>query len=141
VGVTAAFTALGGAAVSVIKGPPPPMATQSLVPPEMAGARAMFRLIWPPLLAVIGVLPVLAARSADRKGLAVVPPVVGTAQVVALLIFMIAAWVRFQEEAHVWWDAQMSAARGAGRAGAAGGDSAGDDDAPGKGAAGGTPGH
>ena len=62
--VPAALAALGGAAVSVIKGPPPPLTPQQALIPEAAGARAMGRLLWPPLIAVLGVLPVLAAHSA-----------------------------------------------------------------------------
>ena len=109
--VAGALAATGGAAVSVVKGPPPPAATQSLVPPEIAGARAMFRLIWPPAIAVLGVLPVLAGRAAHRRGLPLAPSLAGAAQGEILLVLMVLAWVRFQAEAHLWWDAQMSAAR------------------------------
>lgn len=109
--MTGVLAALGGAAVSVIKGPPPPAATQSLVPPEIAGARAMFRLVWPPTIAVLGVLPLLAGRAAHRRGLALAPALAGAAQGEILLVLMVLAWVRFQAEAHLWWDAQMSAAR------------------------------
>jgi hypothetical protein len=115
--VTGALAATGGAAVSVIKGPPPPAATQSLVPPEIAGARAMFRLIWPPAIAVLGVLPVLAGRAAHRRGLPLAPSLAGAAQGEILLVLMVLAWVRFQAEAHLWWDVQMSAARPAPRSG------------------------
>jgi hypothetical protein len=109
--MTGVLAALGGAAVSVIKGSPPPAATQSLVPPEIAGARAMFRLVWPPTIAVLGVLPLLAGRAAHRRGLPLAPALAGAAQGEILLVLLVLAWVRFQAEAHLWWDAQMSAAR------------------------------
>jgi hypothetical protein len=107
----AALAALGGAVVSVLKGPPPPLSPQATLMPEAAGARAMGRLLWSPLMAVLGVLPVLGARSAlDHHH----PVVAGAAPLVQLVIALVVgwvAWVRWQEAAHAWIDKQMELTR------------------------------
>jgi hypothetical protein len=107
----AGLAALAGATVSVIKGPPPPLAPQQWMSIETAGLRMAGRLLWPPLLAVIGVLPILAGRAAartvPRPPARMVSPVAAVAAVVpAILIVagLAAVWVRFQEDAHAWWD-------------------------------------
>jgi hypothetical protein len=109
--VPAGLAALAGATVSVIKGPPPPLAPQQWMSIETAGLRMAGRLLWPPLLAVIGVLPLLAARAAARTvpqpPARPVGPVAAAAGLVPLIVLVAgfaAVWVRFQEEAHAWWD-------------------------------------
>jgi hypothetical protein len=109
--VPAALSSLGAAAVSVIKGPPPPFSPQQSLVPEAAGARAMGRLLWPPIISVLGVLPVVAGRQAARHGHAVGAATAAAEQLVVFLIAGLAAWVRWQEEAHRWFDQQMEAAR------------------------------
>jgi hypothetical protein len=109
--VPAALSSLGAAAVSVIKGPPPPFSPQQSLVPEAAGARAMGRLLWPPVISVLGVLPVVAGRQAARHGHPVGAATAAAEQLVVLLVAGLAAWVRWQEEAHRWFDQQMEAAR------------------------------
>jgi hypothetical protein len=111
----AVWCGLGGAAVSVIKGPPPPLTSQALMP-EASGARAMGRLLWPPILATLGVLPLLAARDAFRGGQPIVPALSAAEQGVLLVVAAIVAWVRWQEEMHAWFAAQMEVATGSGGA-------------------------
>jgi hypothetical protein len=120
--IPAALAALGGAAVSVIKGPPPPLAPQQALMPEAAGARAMGRLLWPPMIATFGVLPVLAARSAHEHGHPALAGLSAAIQPIVILIAGLAAWVRFQEEAHAWFAEQMrvSKADAKGKPGVAG---------------------
>ncbi|HLY83913.1 MAG TPA: hypothetical protein VKQ71_13055 [Acidimicrobiales bacterium] len=113
----AAFAALGGAAVSVLKGPPPPLSPQQALMPEAAGARAMGRLLWPPIIAVIGVLPVLGGRNAWRHHQPILVGLSTGLQPVIFLVIGVIVWVRFQEEAHVWFARQMDTAK----TGAAGG--------------------
>jgi hypothetical protein len=109
--IPAALAALGAAAVSVIKGPPPPLAPQQALMPEAAGARAMGRLLWPPLLATFGVLPILAARSARDHGQQPLAGLGAAIQPLIILVVGLVAWVRFQEEAHAWFAQQMDAAK------------------------------
>jgi hypothetical protein len=107
----AGLAALAGATVSVVKGPPPPLAPQQWISIETAGLRLAGRLLWPPLLAVIGVLPLLAGRAAVRsvprppaRPVGPVAAVAAFVPVVLLAAGLAGVWVRFQEEAHAWWD-------------------------------------
>ncbi len=109
--VPAALAALGGAAVSVIKGPPPPLSPQQALIPEAAGARAMGRLLWPPIIAILGVAPILSAHSAERHGQPVLAALSASVQPVLFLIAGVIAWVRFEEEAHAWFAQQMEVAK------------------------------
>jgi hypothetical protein len=106
--VPSALAGLGGAVVSVIKGPPPALSSQVALMPEAAGARAMGRLIWPPLIAVLGVLPILSARDAFRHHHPVIAGTATLLQLVILLDLGVGAWVRWQEEAHAWFAEQMA---------------------------------
>ena len=102
----ASLAALAGAAVSVMKGPPPPLSPQQWMSLETAGVRLAGRLLWPPTLAVLGLLPLLAGRSATRP----VPAVAGAGAGVVVLVVFAAAWVRFQADAHAWWDKTVASA-------------------------------
>ena len=111
--VPAAIAGLGGAAVSVIKGPPPPLTPDQALIPEAAGMRAMGRLLWPPIIAIAGVVPILAAHSAERRGQSVLGALSAIMQPVIILLVGVVAWVRFQEEAHIWIETQMDAGQAA----------------------------
>ncbi len=94
--------ALAGALTSVVQGPPPlASATDTLLPPEAAGARAVVRTVWPPLLATLGVAPLLAGRpgSGSSSPVAVIAAVTIP---VYVLLGVIAAWVRWREPIHAW---------------------------------------
>ena len=55
VALPAAGAALAAATTSVIQGPPPvASASNLLLPPEVAGVRALVRTLWPPILATRG---------------------------------------------------------------------------------------
>jgi hypothetical protein len=109
--VPAVLCALGAGAMSVVKGPPPALTSQSMVMPEAAGARAVGRLLWPPIMSVIGLIPVVAARSAAQHHQSVVVATASVDQLVALLAIFGVAWVRYQEDAHRWWVSQMTEAK------------------------------
>jgi hypothetical protein len=106
----AALAAAGGAALSVLQGIQEPSATWDLIPPEVAGMRSAFRIAGPPVLAVIGCLPVALARSAlendgDPFGAAT------TGAVIALVFTALAAgWIHQREQIKAWFrDLQESA--------------------------------
>ena len=106
----AALAASGGAALSVLQGIQEPSATWDLIPPEVAGMRSAFRIAGPPVLAVIGCLPVALARSAlendgDPFGAAT------TGAVIALIFTALAAgWIHQREQIKAWFrDLQESA--------------------------------
>ena len=105
--VPATLCGLAAAATSVVKGAPPPLSSQASLVPEAAGARAMARLLFPLLMAVIGVLPVIAARDAAMHHHPILPALVSLEQLVLLVVIGFLAWVRYQDDAHSWWQQQM----------------------------------
>jgi hypothetical protein len=80
------------------------------MPPEVAGMRLVYRTAWPPGMAVIGTVPVLAARTAARHGVSAVPVALATGGGVLVLFIIVCGWVRERERVHAWWRAQMNAA-------------------------------
>ena len=113
----AALAAAGGAALSVLQGIQEPSATWDLIPPEVAGMRSAFRIAGPPILAVIGCLPVVLARSAlendgDPFGAAT------TGAVIALIFTGLAAgWIHQREQIKAWFhDLQETAGTAPGAA-------------------------
>jgi hypothetical protein len=108
----AALGGVAGALVSVVSGAPSSAGGDawSLLPPEVAGMRLAFRTGWPPALAVIGALPVLAARTAARNNMPAAPAAVAAAVGVLVLFVLVCAWVRLRGRIHAWWRAQMELA-------------------------------
>jgi len=104
VGAVGGLLAACGAVVSVVQGAPEAVDTLSMSTPEIAGARTVFRTAWPPGLAVLGTVPLLAARAAERG--ASEPPPLAAAATVALpllvLVVILGGWVRFRDDIHAW---------------------------------------
>jgi hypothetical protein len=112
--VPAALGAAAGAVVNVLMGAPDPAGSASgawaVAPPEAAGMRLLFRLVWPPALATFGILPVLLAREALQDGrppaeaaLAGVLPGIG-------IFLLVAGWARYRQDIATWWSSQMGQA-------------------------------
>ena len=96
----ASLAAVAAASVAAIQGPPPLFSsTDSLMPPEVAGARAVIRMVWPPLIATAGVAPILAGRRAESATDAV-KQVGSVALAAILLLALVLYWVRYREELH-----------------------------------------
>lgn len=89
-----------GAAVTVVSEAILETSQEAFIPPEVAGPRLLFRTVWPPLIAVIGLVPVLVARGAARDGTDPVAVVATTAVPVALLCAVVFLWVRFRADLH-----------------------------------------
>jgi hypothetical protein len=101
----AALAAAGGAALSVLQGIQEPSATWDLAPPEVAGMRTVGRVVGPPLVAVIGCLPIVLGRAAlDRD-----PPgdpfgAATTGAVVALIVIGLTfGWIHQRDEIKAWF--------------------------------------
>ncbi len=104
VGAVAGLLAGCGAVVSVVQGAPDAVDVLAMATPEIAGARTVTRTAWPPGLAVLGTLPLLAAR-ASVEGVQDPPPLAAAATAVLPLLvvaFLLAGWVRFRDDIHRW---------------------------------------
>lgn len=99
----AALAAAAGAALSVLSGIQEPSASWDLVPPEVQGTRTALRVGGPPLVAVIGVVPVALARSALQRG---TDPfgAAATGAVIALVVAALAVgWIHQREQIKAWF--------------------------------------
>lgn len=99
----AGLAAGAGAALSVLQGIQEPSSSWELVPPEVQGMRTAFRVGGPPLLAVIGCLPVFVARhvldnGGDPYGAA------ASAAVFALVATALAVgWIHQRDNIKAWF--------------------------------------
>jgi hypothetical protein len=102
--VPATLGASAGGLVSLVSGDSPPSAgTQAALPPEAAGFRLAFRTAWPPLLAVLGVVPLLVARAGYEDGRSAIVGAALAAIPVALVAALVFGWVRVRDDIHAWW--------------------------------------
>jgi hypothetical protein len=110
--IPAALGAVAGAIVSVVSGAPSAAGGDawSLLPPEVAGIRLAFRTGWPPALAVIGTLPVLAARATARNHMPAAQGALTAGVGVLILFVVVCGWLRMRSRIHAWWRAQMELA-------------------------------
>jgi hypothetical protein len=69
-----------------------------MVPDELAGTRVLYRLLWPPALALAGALPILSARNAAVRGDPVVAATIGATSLVVLLATVGILWTRYRAE-------------------------------------------
>ena len=104
-----ALGAVAGGIVSVLSGQGSSGGggSWSLAPPEAQGMRLAFRTAWPPALAVIGTLPVLAARAAEEAGKPAAPAAATATLGVAALFVVVCGWVRMRDEIGAWFNEQM----------------------------------
>jgi hypothetical protein len=105
----AALGAAAGGVASVVMGAPEQTDTAMMLPPELTGMRVVVRTVWPPLLATLGVAPVLGARVAADHGVAPIRGAAIAAAPMAVVFAFVCAWVRFRDQAKAWWRAQLEA--------------------------------
>jgi hypothetical protein len=105
-----ALGGVGGALVSTLSGPPTVSDAWTLAPPEAQGMRLVVRTAWPPIIAVVGALPLLAARAAERNG-DVGSAAASSATIgVVVLFLLVCGWVRMRDRIAEWWRGQMETA-------------------------------
>lgn len=102
-----ALGSVAGAVVSVLSGPPSTDGTWTMAPPEAQGLRLAVRTAWPPGLAVIGTLPVLAARAATGAASRGVRPATAAGLAIVGLFTLVCGWVRVRDDISAWWAQQM----------------------------------
>lgn len=91
--VSASSAATVAAALSIKR-----LDAATLIPnPETDGPRLLIRLLWPPALATVGALPVLASSRAALDGGEVVASAVNTLSLVLVPIGLAWAWVRVRD--------------------------------------------
>ena len=98
--VTAAVTAVAGASISVVSEAVLDAGDAAMMPPEVTGPRVVIRTLWPPLVAVIGVTPVLLAQRAMRLGNDPIPPALTLAIPILVLAGAVFMWVKYREDIH-----------------------------------------
>ncbi|MCL2393985.1 MAG: hypothetical protein FWC87_04780 [Acidimicrobiaceae bacterium] len=115
--IPCALTGLAGATISVVQGAPANFssATSALLPPEANGFRAIFRMVWPPAVAIIGFLPLFAARHLQPGQGTRVGRVAGLQPLILILVVLVAVWVRYRDDIHAWFAKTMEEAKAAQR--------------------------
>lgn len=107
----AGLLGLVGAVTSVAM--EPPSSGGDLLPAEIAGVKVVVRAIWAPALVLIGLTPLLAARSAFRHHTGAGPgPAAASAGVLPLMVGVLGlGWLRFREDLHQYFTAPVPAKR------------------------------
>ena len=103
-GVMAGLLAACGASISVVQGAPDPVDTLSMVTPEIAGTRTVIRTALPPTIAILGLMPLLAARASDQ-GAGEPPPMaaaMNVALLLSMLVILVGGYIRFRDEIRLW---------------------------------------
>jgi len=98
--IPAALAGVSGAAITVASEATLDTSQEAIMPPEVAGPRLLFRTVWPPAVAVIGMLPLLAARAAVEQNRPPAPAVTTFAIPVVVLCMVVFGWVRFRQDIH-----------------------------------------
>lgn len=96
----AALAGVSGAAITVVSEVAVAAGDEAVMPPEVAGPRLLFRTVWPPAVAVIGMLPLLAARVAVEAGKDPAPAVTTWSIPVVVLALVVIGWIRFRADIH-----------------------------------------
>jgi len=115
--IPCALTGLAGATISVVQGAPANFssATSALLPPEANGFRAIFRMVWPPAVAIIGFLPLFVARHIRPGQGSRLGRVAGLQPLILILVVLVAVWVRYRDDIHAWFAKAMEEAKAAQR--------------------------
>ena len=101
-----ALLATVGSSVSIVMGPP--TADNLMLPAEAAGAKMVMRVLWAPVLVLLGLTPLLIARSTVTKG-QLPGRAAASASVMPIMIGVLGLlWVRFREPAHLWLKASTT---------------------------------
>jgi hypothetical protein len=107
-----AVAGTAGAVVSALMGAPAASdEVSAMLPPEFAGMKNVIRAAWPPAIALLGVVPIIAAYAAVNGGNPPWSAELAGAVGAVLVSVLVAVWVRFREDIHDWWKASMEEAK------------------------------
>ncbi len=104
-----ALLGLVGAIASVVM--EPPASGGDFLPAEIAGVKVVLRAIWSPALVLVGLIPLLVARSALHRHVAPGPAAV-SASILPLMVGILGvAWLRFREDVHEYFSMTAATAQ------------------------------
>lgn len=103
--------AVAGAVISVLMGAPKPADNLAMISPEVAGMRNLLRTAGPPLVGVIGVTPLLAARVALRHQADSTQAELAASLAVLVVAAITFGWVRFRDDIRAWFKNAMEEAK------------------------------
>lgn len=110
--VPMAMLGIAGAVVSALMGAPSANDELSaMLPPEFAGIKNVIRAVWPPVIAVLGALPFLAAFASADAGESPWSAEAAAAFGGVFVAVLVGIWVRYREDIHDWWAASMNEAK------------------------------
>lgn len=93
----AGLAATAGATISVVQGAPSTFSsTDVMLPPEAAGARAIGRILIPPVVATAGIAPILGGRS-PAAHVSALQSVIGLEPPLLILVILVGVWLRYRD--------------------------------------------
>jgi hypothetical protein len=99
--IPACAAAVFGAAASVATAPFDIASMNTMIPPETLGAQLIFRMIWPPAVAVLATLPVLAAKSAFEDHLSPFGGAMSFLLPVSTMLALVGLWLSRRKPSRV----------------------------------------
>ena len=105
--LSGAFGAVAGASISVVSEVQVGDTNPAMFSPEVAGPRVVIRTLWPPMVSVIGLIPVLMAQRSMRAGDDIVRPAIAGASIAIALAALVFTWVRYRADLHATMAASM----------------------------------
>jgi len=105
----AALLGLVGAVASVVM--EPPAGGGDFLPAEIAGVKVVLRALWSPALVVVGLTPLLVARSALHRHLAPGPAALSASILPVMVGVLGIGWLRFREDVHEYFSMSTAAAK------------------------------
>lgn len=106
IGIPATMAGLAGAVINAVKGAPDPASEANaglFMPPEVSGMTTVIRAVWPPVVSIIGSVPVVALVKAVEKNQNVPGTMARTALGVFSVCFLTAGWVRQRDHIRAWF--------------------------------------
>jgi hypothetical protein len=105
----ASLLGLVGAVASVVM--EPPAGGGDFLPAEIAGVKVVLRALWSPALVLVGLTPLLVARSALHRHLAPAPAALSGSVLPVMVGVLGIAWLRFREDVHEYFSMSAAAAK------------------------------
>ncbi|MDQ6782904.1 MAG: hypothetical protein M3063_05565 [Actinomycetota bacterium] len=112
----AALAATAAATISVVQGAPSTFSsTDVMLPPEAAGARAIGRIIIPPVVATAGIAPILSGRS-PAAHVSPLQSVIGLEPPLLILVVLVGVWLRYRDNIRATFASALQEAGSKGQA-------------------------